>query len=274
MRFITFATADYLQSAQILGLSVRAYFKDSSFRIYTPADLPGELSLFCNLHPRGHGFWRWKPYIILNELLSLPHNQDLWYIDSGIVLLSGNFPSLENNPFYLQASFFHDVRMWCKPEFLSLARGHSFFHHGVMIDASLIGLKKSQFAIDFISEWYELASQDNLINDFSRRVSKSLFLDHRHDQSILSYLSFFHSLDINTSLSQYSGSVNPIVFHHRLSTQSTFGNKVKQITLFTLYFLYSRLSRFLRLKSHPIPILGPNVFLSLMSKLVYAYNSK
>ena len=87
---ITFATKEYYGNARLLKSSLN----NVNFITYNEHDIID----FKKENPkifkekRGYGVWSWKPYIILKTLEKMNENEIVFYVDSGLLVVSNMFP--------------------------------------------------------------------------------------------------------------------------------------------------------------------------------------
>ena len=267
MRIITFFTPGYSRAAQVWRIFAAIHYPSTHITAYTPNELPQHLRAYCESNIRGYGFWRWKPFLILNELSQMSEGEALWYLDVGTLLLNSTLPRLEYD-YYFQLSFFHDVRMWCSSSLNLLPSANEFFRHGLMADASVIGIRHSPESVKLVNEWYDLCCNHLLLGDNIGANADPPFIDHRHDQSLLSYLIYMNSLRLNMPLTQFSGKIAPVILHHRLSNSSNPFAIGKYIAFFLIYkFLYWPFRSSETVVS-PLPTLGASVIQSILKSLL------
>ena len=122
-------------------------------------------------------------------------------MDAGIFpLIKKPFPDFEK--IFIMKNPASDIRQWCKPlpKFSNNIICEDFFNKSLVVDACIIGIKKNDYCIDFINLWKEYCKNDELISD---QINKNyyhpnfdIFRDHRHDQSLLSIVSFEKNVKI------------------------------------------------------------------------------
>jgi hypothetical protein len=203
--FITFATEEYLENAQEICKSALNKGMFDTVKIYTYDDID-EVFIFKNKHilsnKRGAGFWLWKPYIIQKHLLNIDEGDILCYCDSSYLFLynirnisdnwlkNKNICVPHNKP--NEQSWFE--RNYTKLDTLILMNVNKNLYESYRSTyqawAGFILLRKGLNSMRFIGEWLTY-SQDNRIISDSKSVfgpEDKLFIDNRHDQSILSIL--------------------------------------------------------------------------------------
>lgn len=174
---------------------------------------PETLEEFFNQHKdfvtnsRGYGYWIWKPYIILNLLEKINDGDNVFYIDSGgcilehrnkrfeeylellkhnPILVFADGGSCEKSPNYKE-KYFQKMKVLKR---FNLQNDEEFLNSG-QVEGGVFICKKCQESVDFLKEWLNLLTEDNysLVNDDDNFEQLNEFIDHRHDQSILSILS-------------------------------------------------------------------------------------
>lgn len=176
---------------------------------------------------RGAGYWLWKPYFIYKTLLNLEYNDILFYCDSGsnfINNISSLIPVMDRNNknilvFELDG---HKNITWIKRDCLILTNSdqQSLLDQN-MILAGYIMLRKTEFTVNFIKSWLDFCEDHRIITDANNELgvpNYPEFIDHRHDQSVLSLLSRKYDLNILPDISQFGANMkghNQYIFLHR-----------------------------------------------------------
>lgn len=174
---------------------------------------------FCNENKKGFGFYSWKPQVILQTLCSMPDNKILVYADTGCEFhVEGRdrfkyYQSLldeSHDMIVFNYGAHHLNTSFCKKDVID-----HFCKTGVFdnrhIEATSIIIKNTPESRDFIEKWRDLCEIHHLIDDSpSVAPNHETFVDHRHDQSIFSFLvhSYPRVRILNTEL--YNPRVFPI----------------------------------------------------------------
>ena len=160
---------------------------------------------FINSNQRGFGYWIWKPFVILEALKTIPDGSILVYADAGYEISQGGKERFEQ---YIRLTIASDflgfylpgftIGQWTKSEALS------YFNIGLtdtivgedQIQSGLLFFKKSKENIQFLNQWVELCTTKNyeLVNDLLSQQNTTDFVEHRHDQSLLTLLIKTHKL--------------------------------------------------------------------------------
>lgn len=147
---------------------------------------------FLKSHPRGYGYWLWKPYLIGRYLESIPDNDLVFYCDAGceINLLAKN--RFHQFIAHLRAKSFlcfilenRDCVTWTK---FDLIERYPFLQNRKQIEATVLGFVASPMTRQLVTRWTELCTSENyhfLDDSPSRTPNHASFLEHRHDQSCL-----------------------------------------------------------------------------------------
>jgi hypothetical protein len=158
---------------------------------------------------KGAGLWLWKPYFILKTLQNLNEGDILFYSDSGSLFIRSvdhlvNQMNKDNlNVFFTFTPYI--AKNWTrKYTFDFLGSNSDLFYNALHPSAGFILLKKSHEAEKFITEWLNLCCNFDLIRDeYEGEDNLSEFIEHRHDQAILSILARKHQMGYYKDLSQF-----------------------------------------------------------------------
>ena len=166
---------------------------------------PDTIQHFMNLHTnqfskgRGFGYWIWKPYIILRQLMQMNDGDYLFYIDAGSRILSHKKERfndyvglLDTQSVWASGTTSYKVNQFTKKSLLRRLGmlGYSDLCNCLQVESGFIAIKKTKEGITFIQEWLNLCLEDNYkyITDELFEEQDSCFIEHRHDQSILDCL--------------------------------------------------------------------------------------
>jgi len=150
---------------------------------------------FCKSN-RGLGFWLWKPATMLSFARRTESDDLLIYCDAGTIL-NINEKSIQRLNQYLHLAFSQGIFAfetnhlelnWTKRDLLERFPKEYWFNDQFLA-SPLIGKPKS--IIELCTDWLEIAREQNhhFIDDSPSIASNPInFIEHRHDQSILSLL--------------------------------------------------------------------------------------
>jgi len=155
-------------------------------------DLHGE---FVEKNKRGYGYWLWKPYIIKRTLEMMCEGDILVYADAGCEIDVGKRELLSS---YLERAKSEEIISgtagseiyWTKMDvYVELDVLSSKYVNTAHRIATSIIILKNRKTSELVKRWYELCSNYKLVDD-SESVYNNFkyFVQHRHDQSILSLL--------------------------------------------------------------------------------------
>lgn len=157
-----------------------------------------EYGSFIKNNPRGYGYWLWKPYIIYKYMSELPKGDVLFYCDIGCELSPmggkkfnkyldkfGNLDIVAFSTFNNQPEY-----MWCKKELVDFLKLPIKYLEKEQVAATYLLVKVSDRSFRIILEWLLISKSNNcnLINDSLSMKQSPGFVEHRHDQAILSLL--------------------------------------------------------------------------------------
>ena len=160
--------------------------------------------------PRGGGYWLWKPYIILMELERLGKGDYLIYHDCG----RKNKPDIIRQPLHHATQWVHDNlggmlpgsytprygrnAKWTKGEcFAVMGCEAPLYKEHPQIQASVSVWERHDASMDFVREWLHWCTNPAALLD--DRIDPTIpddpdFVDHRHDQSVLTLLAIKRGL--------------------------------------------------------------------------------
>lgn len=154
---------------------------------------------------RGGGYWLWKPYII-NETLKKINNDDiLFYMDSNYYFIE-DFTNLyseymKNNDLLVwknkpnEAVFY--MKNYCKIDVINKYNMFDkvFNENAEDCWAGSLVIKKNVNTTRYIQEWLDMCCiYENISDSPNNSDNSSLFIDHRHDQSLLSIILYKYNI--------------------------------------------------------------------------------
>lgn len=211
---ISFSDKSFYKSQQELVKSALRFGINNTI-IYNDLWLRNQISFYDQnktilQQKRGAGFWLWKPFIILDALKKINENDVLIYTDSGSLFINSitDLINLLNfNDIILFNNNDHTNQIWTKRDcFFYMNCDYSSFHESNQIVASYIVCKKTPFVVNLITEWLFYAQDPRILTDMSNTCGLSNlkgFIEHRHDQSILSILAHKYKIELFRDPSQW-----------------------------------------------------------------------
>lgn len=161
-------------------------------------------------HPKGGGYWLWKPFLIALELARLNPGDFLVYTDCGypwrpLVIRRSLEPMLEwcehDNAGLLPGVYIpkHGPnRKWTKHEcFVAMNCDAEPYWNHPQVQATFSVWQKCARAEEFVAEWLHWCLQPAVLSD--ERVMPAVgeypeFVAHRHDQSVLTNLAIMRGV--------------------------------------------------------------------------------
>lgn len=181
---------------------------------------------------RGFGYWQWKPLIILDALSKLNDGDIVGYVDSGNVIIN-NLSYIFDKCVEQEIVLFdnrdgssngepHINNIWTKRDcFVLMKCDEPKYHTGIQVDAAYQFFRKTSKVMDFLKEYNEYCSNENIISDLPNITQSNFdtFKDHRHDQSILSLMAIKYDIPLLPEPSEWGNHLKrpyPQLFlHHR-----------------------------------------------------------
>ena len=161
--------------------------------------------------PKGGGYWLWKVYFIDRILNKMDESDVLFYCDAGshfIRNMTPIFDKIRNDEkgiisFLIGGN--HLEKYWTKRDlFIHMGLDSSEYKNTRQINGAFMGFRKTEFSLNVIKEYLDLACNFHLISEESSINSNDLeFKDHRHDQSIWSLLTKKYKITIHPEITQW-----------------------------------------------------------------------
>lgn len=218
--FITYCTPDFQKFAEVNKSTALNVGKFDKATVYSPNDLDEKFKLKNNhiLTQRVHGYWIWKPYIILKKLLEIEDDDVLCYNDSKYIwfknvrqfesdiLINQNIGVYYNKP---NDTSVHLEKRWTKMDAYILMNISKNIINNVketpQVWAGLIFIRKNFETIRFVTEWLTYVQDQRISTDISSIFSKepNVFEQNRHDQTVLSLLCKKYFITMNRLSNTY-----------------------------------------------------------------------
>lgn len=195
--FITFGNEPWHASVDRLCAEARELGIFDEVRGYTEADLSEEDRAYGVAHPKGYGFWRWKPAVCVRHLETIDPGDVVLYADAGCVfnppakarLLEYAAMARESGIVGFQMT--HLERQWTKRELLrALNCEHrpDILNTG-QIEATSFVFAKTEHAERILRSWNAIPRWNPALIETAVTLSQAPdFREHRWDQSIFSLL--------------------------------------------------------------------------------------
>ena len=162
----------------------------------TLASLPDEWARANNITiaSRGAGYWKWKPYLILQKLEAVADGDVVAWLDYDLIVahdLTALFCLAQNAASGIALFHFpcHVERFWTKVELAEAMGATDAMLDTVQIYGGLVIIRKTAETIAFVREWLRWTLEGEWTTDaLDPKRQHRHFKAHRHDQSILSLL--------------------------------------------------------------------------------------
>lgn len=213
LHLCSFGDSRYQASRERLQEQAEDFDLFDSIHLYNEYDLSESFrqkfqeQLHANV--RGFGYWVWKPRIILDTLKKIDNGDVLLYVDMGCHLnsrgkerLLAYWKEVKQNESGFLVSKLEPARkecLWTKGDLLDYfhIRGKEEMYSPQYL-AGVLFIRKEPKTISLIQSWLDMYYEDfHLIDDMSSLSSnEDGFVEHRHDQSVLSLLLKRHGTSV------------------------------------------------------------------------------
>jgi hypothetical protein len=153
-------------------------------------------------HIRGekHGYWRWKPYIILQKLLTLNYNDILIYQDINVKRYPYYLENIDQYQTIVENLFskiqsdvlvaVEDLNLPCEKHvksdvFKEIGTNDDLYRDFPLLHACRIFIKKTKISMMFVREWLKYCETDLILPEI---IQEDKLRWHTHDQAILTVL--------------------------------------------------------------------------------------
>jgi hypothetical protein len=217
---ISFASGDaYIQDQNNMVMSASMHQVFDVIISYQPHHIEPE---FYQKHQeilsqkRGVGYWLWKPYLILKTLNMMPENDILLYVDRTGIFREGIYKTLALAKDHdITLSPIHNNRGYIKKIVIDkMLNGDDSILDKPQIQANFLLLRNTPKTRKFIEKWLKYCKDFGLINDVPSKNEYPDFVDHRHDQAILTAIYYQRPKEYNL-LRQWPEISNSVFFTRR-----------------------------------------------------------
>jgi len=154
---------------------------------------------FAKANPRGFGLWVWKPWVVLQVMEKAQDGDIVFFLDAGCTVHTSDLSKLRYQSYikHIQenGNLFFDVgqaeHYWSKKEVVQYFNLSDRDLNLGQVVGGIQGHLVSGHQFKFVEEWLQACTLDSgrLVRDVVSRVDEDdRFIEHRHDQSVLSCL--------------------------------------------------------------------------------------
>ena len=211
---VTFGDQKFFLSMIRLCRSSRRFGIDN-FRYWNPKLLPLAFRKKYHAilrHKRGAGYWIWKPYIILQTLEEAKQGDIVVYSDAGIEIVDSLAPLYDiaqrDKIVLFSAAPYQQKHYTKRDAFAMFDSDTSEYHESFQGMGGFMVLLCCAETKEFIMEWLNMMSEREglAITDganVSGKENVAGFVEHRHDQSVLSILAVKRKIKFHRDPSQW-----------------------------------------------------------------------
>lgn len=229
---ISYGSNEFKNHLEYLQKSALEIAKVDEFYGYTPDDIDKDFknkNSYILSQSRGNGYWLWKPYFIVKTFKNYLQDGDyLIYSDAGTFYtdraqLLVDFLNERGAQMYLHRLPHLEKYYTKRDAFILLGADLPFFTETGQFNAAFQVYKKSKFTEIFLDEYLYYAQDKRIITDDENELglpNYDGFIDHRHDQSVLSLLTKKYSqvnankMNINVTIVKNFTELMPTIFYH------------------------------------------------------------
>lgn len=201
-KLITYADGEMSKSGELCAAAALRHNIHQS-HIYTPTDLPAKM---IKEGVRGAGcYWLFKPFIIDRELKQMTDGDFLVYADAGVEIINNiNFVIDRMEDVWLFGNMYNHFD-YCKTAVLdAMLPDWKQFASPKQVQASVIVLRVGDRARQIVADWLKWCKKPSMIDDSGTSTHEG-FVDHRHDQAILTNIAMLEGIDLHWWPASYNG---------------------------------------------------------------------
>ncbi len=182
---------------------------------------------------RGYGFWQWKSLILLDAMSQVDYGDIIMYSDSGSCIVNSmdyvfdvcnksEIVLFENRDGNYKRETHKNIE-WTKRDcFVLMDCDEEKYHIASQADAAYQIYKKTDRVLEFLNIYNGYCSNENIISDLPNITKENYpqFIDHRHDQSIISLLAVKYNIPLLPEPSEWGNYLTnrpypQLFWHHR-----------------------------------------------------------
>lgn len=260
IHFISFGQKGYYENLSYdLLKRIKKAYPTSNYKVYNETFLPLDYVRYAVDYPRGFGYWRWKPFIIMDTLKSAQSNDIIIYIDGRTHFKSRRISWLDQ--FYNDIT--SDFCVWqtnFRENNYTTSQIFELFH--IVIDSyiansgqiatTFFAFRKNTKTIILMEQYMSLLRDKyELFDDSHNSNQKNGFIESRHEQSAFSLLIKMFNGNIYFIPDNFVNKRNSLYTHFKTHNErhANFRNHLRIILLkFSLLELSRRLRRIFHIK--------------------------
>jgi hypothetical protein len=199
VRAITYFSSEMSRSAELCMESVHRF--GMTGRAYTSVDPTFRLLNPVITETRGAGYWLWKPYIILKEMMQMDDGEVLVYLDAGVEITHEPTWLKKLDQVWLFGNMYNHTE-WCKADVMEA------IHNGPykkQVQASVMAFRVNGWTKTFVKEWLTWCEMPGFLDDSpSKSKNRHNFQEHRHDQAVLTCVAYKHGIPLHWWPARYN----------------------------------------------------------------------
>ena len=207
--FLSVGTNNYINSRLRIRNQIESINMIDHIHIYSEDDLIN-IKEFWEKHKefvlsnkRGYGYWLWKSFLTLKTLDEMNDEDVLIYADMGCEILVNNKTQFQNlinlakndcSGFISFERTWHSrlenyiEKNWTKSDLFEYLNCFDL-KDAPQLHATYFAVRKCEKSVDLVKQWYNISSIYSLLDDTPSKIpNDASYIEHRHDQSILSLL--------------------------------------------------------------------------------------
>ncbi|PKQ45752.1 hypothetical protein [Confluentibacter flavum] len=195
---VNFADKKFRRNQKWNSATARLFGKVDKVIEYSPDDIEKsqwDLHKSSQKYSKGFGNYFWKPYLVNKALREVKDGDYLFSADSGSIFIKSIIPLIKhlekNKKNILCFRLLLIEKQWTKRDaFILMDCDSPKYTDTPQITSTFVLVKKCKESIEFLNDWEQYSKDIRILTDDKSVLGPDYpeFLEHRHDQSILSLL--------------------------------------------------------------------------------------
>lgn len=168
---------------------------------------------------RGAGYWLWKPFFIYKTMSKMGDGDILIYSDSGAIFVDNPRPLLKlalREDILLFTNNEQNIKWNKRLCLLKMGCDSDIYLNSPQVSAGFQIYVNNDKTRKFVKTWLSYCCAQDLINDVDGGCNEyAKYIEHRHDQSILTNLAAINNIPLYRDPSQGGNHLKPLQFRKK-----------------------------------------------------------
>jgi len=192
VKLVTFASSRFYRGLEMMVVEAERSGFFNAIKVYRDVGMPSSFRYYAEFNARGYGYWRWKPMVCVDAMQNMSDGDVLVYADAGCTINADGDMARWIELAGDKILGFHLGEYFTERRYTKLSVLDAFNAHDIKDTPQIIGtcivIPINEHNKSIIRDWMKAAiDHAELFNDDQDKEDPE-FIDHRHDQSVLSIM--------------------------------------------------------------------------------------